>query len=120
MKNTLLRDLKKEMIEYYNQIGVDTNDYQFKKELYARLLLANYCIAPVFILKSTCTHNGEKQVLQSFHRYREMSIDSIVGALVNHETSYCVKFREQVELDIDEMIENLIQLFEKGENQMPE
>ena len=120
MKSTLLRDLKKELIEYYNQIGVDTNDYQFKKELYARLLLANYYITPVFCIKSTCTHNGEKQVLQSFHRYREMSIDSIVGTLVHHENSYCEKFREQVELDIDDMTETLIQLFERGENQIPE
>lgn len=120
MKNTLLRDLKKELIEYYNQHDVDTNDYQFKKELYARLLLTNYYIAPTFMIQSTCTHNGEKQILQSFHRYREMSIDSISGALVNHENSYCEKFREQIELDIDDMIENLIQLFENGEKQITE
>jgi len=114
MESTLLRDLKKEMIEYYNQLGVDTDDYQFKKELYARLLLANYYIKPVFSLQSRYTHNGERRVCQTCHMYSEMSIDNILGILVNHEKFYCEKFREQVELDIDDMIENLIQLFEEG------
>jgi len=47
--------------------------------------------------------------------HRVMSIDNILGILVNHENSYCEKFNEHVELDIDDMIENIIQLFEEGE-----
>ena len=76
---------------------------------------ANYYIAPTFMIQSTCPHNGERQSRASSHRYREMSIDNILGALVNHENSYCEKFREHIELDIDDMIENIIQLFEEGE-----
>ena len=77
MKSTVLRDLKKEIIGYYKQHGVDTDDYQFKKELYARLVLANYNIAPVFSLQSRYTHNGERRVCQTLHMYCELSIDNI-------------------------------------------
>jgi len=79
------------------------------------LVEANYYITPVFCIQSTYTHNGERRVCQTFHMHRVMSIDNILGILVNHENSYCEKFNEHVELDIDDMIENIIQLFEEGE-----
>ena len=108
----MLRELKKKMIEYYNRHGVDTNDYQFKKELYARLLLSDYCIKPVFLIESTCTHNGEKSECGVIRVYRDMSINTILGTLLSHENACIEKFGEPIELDIDNMIEDLIQIFE--------
>lgn len=111
-EKNMLRELKENMIEYYNRRGVDTNDYQFKKELYARLLLSDYYIQPVFCLQSTCTHNGEKSTYGATRIYRDMSINKILGTLLSHENAYIEKFGEPIELDIDDMIEDLIQLFE--------
>lgn len=108
----MLRELKKKMIEYYNRHGVDTNDYQFKKELYARLLLSDYCIKPVFLIESTCTHNGEKSTYGVIRTYRDMSIHTILDTLFSFEKVYFEKFGEPIELDIDNMIEDLIQIFE--------
>lgn len=108
----VLRELKEKMIEYYNRHGVDTNDYQFKKELYARLLLSDYCIKPVFLIESTCTHNGEKSTCGVVRTYRDMSIHTILGTLSSMEKVYFEKFGEPIELDIDDMIEDLIQHFE--------
>lgn len=108
----MLRELKKKMIEYYNRHGVDTNDYQFKKELYARLLLSDYCIKPVFLIESTCTHNGEKSTCGVIRTYRDMSIHTILDTLFSFEKVYFEKFGEPIELDIDNMIEDLIQIFE--------
>lgn len=108
----MLRKLKEKMIEYYNRHGVDTNDYQFKKELYARLLLSDYYIQPLFCLQSTCTHNGEKSECGVIRVYRDMSINTILGTLLSHENAYIEKFGEPIELDIDDMIEDLIHLFE--------
>lgn len=107
----MLRKLKEKMIEYYNRHGVDTNDYQFKKELYARLLLSDYYIQPLFCLQSTCTHNGEKSECGVIRVYRDMSINTILGTLLSHENAYIEKFGEPIELDIDDMIEDLIHLF---------
>ena len=45
--------------------------------------------------------------------YRAMSIDNILETLVHHETFYCEKFKEQVELDIDDMIEGILNEFTK-------
>ncbi len=59
--------------------------------------------APITVKKSTC---GVIRV------YRDMSINTILGTLLSHENAYIEKFGEQIELDIDDMIENLIQLFE--------
>ena len=111
----MLRELKEEIIGYYNRHGVDTNDYQFKKELYARLLLADYYIQPVFCLQSTCTHNGEKSTCEVIREYRDMSIKTILSTLLSLENVYIEKFREPIELDIDDMIEDLIRHFETKE-----
>ena len=111
-EKNVLRELKEKMIEYYNRHGVDTNDYQFKKELYARLLLSDYYIQPVFCLQSTCTHNGERSMYGTARVYRDISMNTILGTLLSHENAYIEKFGEPIELDIDKMIEDLILNFE--------
>lgn len=113
-KNNILRELKEKLIEYYNRHGLDTNDYQFKKELYARLLLSDYYTKHVFLIKSTYTHNGEKSTCGVIRIYPDMSINKILGTLLSHENAYIEKFREPIELDIDDMIEDLIQHFENS------
>lgn len=114
-EKSVLRELKEKMIEYYNRHGVDTNDYQFKKDLYARLLLSDYWIQPVFGIQSTCTHNGEKSMCRTACVYRDISMHKISGILLSHEYTYIKKFGEQIELDIDDMIEDLIRNFEETE-----
>jgi len=111
-EKNVLRELKEKMIDYCNRHGMDTNDYQLKKELYARLLLSDYHSNPAVCLQSTCTHNGEKSMLGTACIYRDMSINTILGTLLTHEYAYIKKFGEPIELDIDDMIEDLIQLFE--------
>lgn len=108
----VLRELKEKMIEYYNRHWGEINDYQFKKEIYARLLLSDYFIKPVFLIESTCTHNGEKSRYEVARTYRDMSIHTILGTLSSMEKVYFEKFGEPIELDIDDMIEDLIQHFE--------
>jgi len=114
-EKNVLRELKEKMIDYCNRHGMDTNDYQFKKELYARLLLADYYSQPFICLQSKCTHNGEKSMLGTACIYRDMSINKILSTLLTHEYVYIKKFGEQIELDIDNMIEDLIQLSETQE-----
>jgi len=111
-EKNMLRELKEKIIEYCNCHGVDTNEYQFKKELYARLLLSDYYVTPFFYIQSKCTHNGEKSMYGTCHEYREMSINNILDTLLVHENAYIEELGEEIELDIDDMIEDLIQLFE--------
>ena len=111
-EKNMLRELKEKMIDYCNRHGMDTNDYQFKKELYARLLLADYYSKPVICIQSSLSHNGENSMVGTARTYRDMSINTILGTLLSHENAHAEKFGKPIELDIDDMIEGLIQLSE--------
>lgn len=103
-----LEILKSDIEKYHKGLGIDTDDYQYKKHLFATLLLANFKITPVFNLSGICKCDGGVFNKKTACFRDDLSVNKILEILLFHETEFQREHGADVRLDIDRMIDGII------------